>query len=85
MSVSTKTMVAAAITAAVAMVGMPTESAKAARADMEKCYGVAKAGKNDCGTPTHPCAGQASKDRDPEEWIYLPKGACSKIAGGKTK
>jgi uncharacterized membrane protein len=86
MSTTNKTLVAAAVTAAIALVGTttPTE-VEAARANMEKCYGVAKTGKNDCGTPTHACAGQASKDRDPEEWIYLPKGSCDKIAGGKTK
>ena len=27
-------------------------------ADTEKCYGVATAGKNDCGTAKHACAGQ---------------------------
>lgn len=52
--------------------------------EREKCYGVAKAGKNDCGSATgsHSCAGQATIDRDPNEWIYLPKGACNKIVGG---
>lgn len=86
MAISTKTLMAAAVTAAVAMVGAGvSEDVHAGRGDMEKCYGIAKAKKNDCGTPTHPCAGQAAKDRDPEEWIYLPKGACDKIAGGHTK
>ena len=52
---------------------------------MEKCYGVAKAKMNDCGTPKHSCAGQAKTDGDKTEWIYLPKGSCGKIVGGSTK
>ena len=49
----------------------------------EKCYGIAKAGQNDCGTATHTCAGKATKDKSPDEWKYVPKGTCEK-AGGKT-
>ena len=49
--------------------------------DNEKCYGVALAGKNDCQTATHSCAGTATKDRDPASWIYVPAGTCAKIAG----
>jgi uncharacterized membrane protein len=48
----------------------------------EKCYGVAKAGLNDCQTATHSCAGTATKDMDPASWIYVPSGTCAKIAGG---
>lgn len=47
----------------------------------EKCYGVAEAGKNDCGTAKHGCAGQAKTDKDPEEWKYVPKGECEKMGG----
>lgn len=49
----------------------------------EKCYGVAKAGKNDCGTAKHACAGEAKSDNDPTEWKYVPKGTCESL-GGKT-
>jgi uncharacterized membrane protein len=49
----------------------------------EKCYGVAKAGQNDCGTARHSCAGKAAKDNAPDEWKYVPKGTCEKV-GGKT-
>lgn len=51
----------------------------------EKCVGIAKAGLNDCGTSTHSCAGQATVDNHPEEWIYLPAGTCEKIVGGSLK
>lgn len=47
-----------------------------------KCKGVARKGKNDCGANNHACSGKATKDRDPNEWIYVPKGVCEKIAGG---
>jgi uncharacterized membrane protein len=46
-----------------------TDNAMAAKAGMEKCQGIAKAGKNDCGTSKHVCAGQSKKDGDPEEWV----------------
>ena len=50
--------------------------------DTEKCYGVAMAGKNDCGTAKHACAGQGAKtDKDPTEWKYVPKGTCEKMGG----
>ena len=52
--------------------------------NQEKCYGVAKAGQNDCGTAKHSCAGEgAKKDNDPNEWKYVDKGSCEKV-GGKT-
>ena len=50
----------------------------------EKCAGIAKKGKNDCGSldGKHSCAGMAGKHNDPQEWVYVPKGTCSKIVGG---
>ena len=55
----------------------------AAKADKEKCFGVAAAGKNECGTSKHACAGQSKVDKDPTEWKYVAKGTCEKM-GGKT-
>jgi uncharacterized membrane protein len=49
----------------------------------DKCYGIAKAGQNDCGTPKHSCAGKAIRDNDPGEWKYVAAGTCEK-AGGKS-
>jgi uncharacterized membrane protein len=48
----------------------------------EKCYGVAAAGKNDCAAGVHSCAGQSVKNFDKTSFVYLPMGACSKLAGG---
>lgn len=50
--------------------------------DIEKCKGVAKKGGNDCGANGHTCGGKAAKDNDPNEWVYVPKGVCEKLAGG---
>ena len=51
--------------------------------DKEKCYGVVKAGQNDCANiaGTHTCAGQAKVDNDPGEWKYVAKGTCKDMKG----
>jgi uncharacterized membrane protein len=49
--------------------------------ERHKCYGIAKAGQNDCGTAKHTCAGQAKRDNDPTEWKYVPAGTCEKMGG----
>ena len=68
--------------AASLMILLPAGSALAAKPGFEKCAGIAKAGMNDCGSNGHACAGQSTRDRDPNDWIYVPKGTCKKIAGG---
>ena len=68
-----------------ASLSLGVTNAFAAKAGMEKCLGIAKAGMNDCGNSKHACAGQAKNDRDADEWVYVPKGTCGKIAGGKVK
>lgn len=62
--------------------GAATTSALAQKNDNEKCAGIVKAGKNDCGTSKSACAGTSTVDRDPEAWVYVPKGTCARIAGG---
>jgi uncharacterized membrane protein len=52
-------------------------------ADKEKCYGIAKAGQNDCATGAHACSGQSKMDNGAGEWKFVAKGTCEK-AGGKT-
>lgn len=47
----------------------------------EKCYGIAKAGKNDCQTAASACAGSSKEDNDPSAFIFVPKGTCEKIVG----
>ena len=48
----------------------------------EKCFGVAKAGKNDCQTKHSSCAGTSKKDGQSDAWLYVGKGSCEKIVGG---
>ncbi|HWI28609.1 MAG TPA: DUF2282 domain-containing protein [Stellaceae bacterium] len=48
----------------------------------EKCYGVNAAGQNDCSTRGHICAGESKLAKDPNSWIYVPVGTCTKIEGG---
>jgi uncharacterized membrane protein len=57
--------------------------AAAAEGAKEKCYGVAKAGKNDCAnlSGSHSCAGQATQDNSPAEWNYVAKGTCKDMKG----
>jgi len=50
-------------------------------AGKEKCAGRILAGLNDCPTSMHACAGMADEDSDAEEFIFMPKGTCEKIAG----
>src|SRR5262245_47671676 len=49
----------------------------------EKCYGLAKAGKNDCAsTGNNSCAGTSKVNADKKAWIYVPEGYCERIVGG---
>jgi uncharacterized membrane protein len=61
-----------------------TSDHDAPKGDKVKCYGIAKAGQNDCGTASHGCAGAAKTDNDPAEWKWAPKADCEK-AGGKVQ
>lgn len=79
---STKTMLAAAIGSVMFCNFAAAADMTATAPAMEKCAGVAKAGKNDCAANGHSCAGQSKKDGG-AEWIKLPKGTCERLAGGK--
>ena len=69
--------IAAALAAALAL-----PASAQAQGMVEKCYGIAKAGKNDCQTAKSSCAGTSKKDGQTDAWIAVPKGACEKIVGG---
>ena len=64
--------------------GMAAAADPATPAKMEKCFGVAKAGQNDCASKTggHACAGLAKKDNSPNDWKNVPAGTCV-ASGGK--
>lgn len=85
-----KLLIASALAAAIAL---PVASASAQAGptptpsyDSEKCFGIAKAGANDCASATgsHSCAGMSKVDSDPSEWVYVPAGYCDRIVGGQT-
>jgi uncharacterized membrane protein len=81
----TSLIIATAMSSVLA-IGLNTYSpiANAAETETEKCAGIVKAGQNDCGANGHKCAGMSKKDKDPNEWVALPKGTCNKIVGAKT-
>ena len=81
----TALMAASIITAMLAADTLASDKT-GAKLEREKCYGVAKAQKNDCSAKdgSHACAGRAKKDWDNNTWVYVPKGLCDKLAGGVT-
>lgn len=60
-------------------------SVAADKPKVEKCYGIVKAGKNDCATANSACAGTAKGDGQKDAWVYVPKGTCEKLVGGSLK
>ena len=79
MAVAAAALAAALVAAeASAQVNVPKPSYK-----FEKCYGVVKAGMNDCFSPVHSCGGTAKKDNEPNAWVYVPAGVCKKLVGGE--
>lgn len=78
-------IVASAVTALLALTASNIAVASAtASNEQEKCYGIVKAGSNDCSTATASCAGSSTIDKQPDAFIFLPKGTCEKIVGGST-
>jgi uncharacterized membrane protein len=85
----TRYLIASALAAAIA--APPALSAQApvpppTGFKTEKCYGIAKAGKNDCAaTGNNSCGGTSKIDGDKKAWIYVPAGYCERIVGGSLK
>jgi len=78
-------IIISAITAVLAVSAsnvMAEKKGSATEQQGEKCYGIVKAGLNDCATTTQSCAGSSTKDNEPDAFIFLPKGVCEKIVGG---
>jgi len=72
-----------AIGSLLALGGMLSAPVFAADApNQEKCYGVSKAGKNDCAGAAHACAGQSKSEANGKEFVQLPKGTCERLVGG---
>ncbi len=68
---------------AASLMSLALLSAPAAAQEKEKCFGIAKAGQNDCASAfgTHSCAGQSKVDMDKTEWKYVAKGTCKDMKG----
>ncbi|CAG0946269.1 hypothetical protein GPROT2_03653 [Gammaproteobacteria bacterium] len=79
-------LISTAVTGLIALgtLAVSTGAVAADGAAKEKCYGIAKAGQNDCASKAHGCQGQAKNDNDPGEWKYVAKGECA-AAGGSTE
>jgi len=86
------TVVSSALATVIAMgaLGFQTEAIAAEKdmskmdnmSKMEKCYGVVKAGKNDCKTLSSACAGHSLTDSQKDAFIAVPAGTCELIVGG---
>ena len=75
-----RAMIAAA---AASLMSLAFVSAPAVAQEKEKCFGIAKAGQNDCANlaGTHSCAGQSKVGNDKGEWKYVAKGTCKEMKG----
>ena len=69
--------------AMVAAVAASVRHGNSAAVERERCYGIAKAGQNDCANAVHSCAKQARVDAENSEWIAVPNGTCVRLAGGR--
>ena len=78
-------LIASSALASVLALGLLDAASAADVAGKEKCFGIVKAGQNDCAnlSGTHSCAGQSKTDMGIDEWKYVAKGTCQKM-GGKT-
>jgi uncharacterized membrane protein len=79
----TSMLIVAAIATAFSLSAVGTASAQASKT--EKCYGIAKAGKNDCQTASSSCAGTSKRDRQADAWLAVPAGLCEKLVDASLK
>lgn len=71
-----------AVVATTAILGSNMMVLEAHAGEKEKCYGVVKAGKNDCATKNSSCAGTSKTDSQTDSFIAVPKGLCERLTGG---
>lgn len=64
-----------------AVLALGVTAAPAHEVEMEKCAGIIKAERNDCGTSIGGCHASIHVDGHPEAWIEVPKGTCEKLIG----
>ena len=74
-------VITSALTAALLLVANGTFAQD--KVQTEKCYGVAKAGENDCAAgPGTSCAGTSKTDGQGNAWTLVLAGTCEKLVGG---
>jgi uncharacterized membrane protein len=80
---NTRLIASSALASVLAMGLLNTAQAQDKPAEKEKCFGIAKAGANDCAnlSGTHSCAGQNKNAMAADEWNYVAKGTCAKMGG----
>ena len=83
----TSLAVAAALAGAVSMVGLTASTAALAADDKVKCFGIAKAGENDCANAagTHSCAGHSAADYFGGDWKLAKSADFCLTEGGMLK
>ena len=82
---TTRLLVVSAVAAALTLpfaAGAQGGPAPKPKFEAEKCYGIARAGRNDCQTTNSSCAGMSKRDSQGDAWMYSPKGSCEKIVNG---
>jgi uncharacterized membrane protein len=83
MNQQTRVRSALASILALGLVSIAQAGPVAPDATKDKCFGIAKAGQNDCASASgsHSCAGTATKDNDAGDWKYVAKGTCEQMGG----
>ena len=80
---NSQSLIRSALAGLIALGAIQGVASAAEPAGKEKCYGISKAGQNDCanGVGTHACSGQSKADNDPQDWKYVAAGTCAKVGG----
>ena len=82
----TQVFVASAMAAALSFaLQASAQPAPKPKFEAEKCFGIAKAGKNDCQTANSSCAGTSKRDGQKDAWIYVPAGTCERVVNGSSR
>jgi uncharacterized membrane protein len=86
MNMSTRYAIIAATLAGLTSAGIVQAEMSSKKGEVEKCFGVAKPGQNDCASDgLHSCQGHSKRDRHPNDYKFVPKGTCEKMGGSLTK
>jgi uncharacterized membrane protein len=76
-----RNLIRSALMGIIALAAAGASTAQAQSTPKEKCYGISKAGQNECASGANSCAGMSKKDNDPNAWKLVAKGTCEKMGG----